>query len=433
MKFNKSYLRNIIWLFFDVLLKFFLSFGMSAIIARYFGVELFGLYSYLLAIFSIFILVSSLGMNGIVVRELVLSSKHEEVLGSAFFLQRAGAFVLSIFLVIWIFVSEDKGRDFYIIFFLMLPILFLQSANIFKYWFEYKMEAKYSVISQNISLVIGAVLKLVLIHYGCGYQYIIAVTIIEQVVFILLVRCFFYRKLVGFKFKININVCFELLSKSWPLIISGLAFILFIRIDQIMIGEILSMKEVGVFSIVVKFIEASFFIPVILMSTFFPALVELSEKSPEDYDKKMQLLYDIVVVIGIFIFIFIFIFGEPLIKYTFGVDYIDSVVQLKIYSLVCIFYYLSVVSGKWYINAGLQKIAIFRNAIGLIVAIFLNLILIPIYGITGASISTVIAYIFSSYFFDFFDLRTRKVFYQKTRSLFLVGVIGRLIEEVVKR
>ena len=199
-----------------------------------------------------------------------------------------------------------------------------------------------------------------------------------------------------------------------------------------MIGELLGMKQLGIFSVAVKLIELCFFIPTILVSTFFPVLVKISTNSEGLYNHKMQLLYDVTVLIGIFIFFFNLIFAEYIIFYSFGEDYIGAVDQLKIYSLVCIFYFLSVVSGRWYINAGLQKIAIFRNIVGLIVAVVLNFILIPGMGLTGASVSTVIAYIFSSYIFDFFDKRTRVVFYQKTRSLWVFGSVKRIFVEYIK-
>ena len=427
----KKYLSNIKWLFSDTLIRLFVTFFMGVLTARYMGVENFGLYSYLLAIFSIFIVLSNLGLNGIVVKELVLREKHEEILGSALFLQRLASFIITLGLLFWAVNYNSENKDFLLLFLLMLPTLLIQSSNIYKYWFEYQVKSKFSVIAQNISLVCGLLLKLLVIILNMDYRYLVAITILEQVILVGIV-VYFFKIQTNFKLKINKSTCLDLLSKSWPLAISGLAFILYIRVDQIMIGEILGVSQVGIFSVAIKFIEVSFFIPIVLMSTFTPLLVALREKSIQDYNLKMQTLYDIVSVLGFFIIGFLLVFGDLFIKYTFGLDYLDAILQLKIYSIVCLFYFLNSVSGRWYINEGLQKVALFRNILGLVLAITLNFLLIPIYGLTGASISTVISYIFSAYIYDFFDSRTRVVFYQKTRALLLFGAIKRLKLEYLK-
>lgn len=433
MKLSSKYLNNIIWLFFDVFTKFFLTFLVSIWTAKYMGVANFGLYSYVLSIFSIFILIASLGMNGVVVKELVHDSNYAEILGSALFLQRIGAFFISIFLIIWAFLFNDSKPDnFILIFFLVLPTLFLQSSNIYKYWFEYKVLSKYTVIAQNLPLLIGSISKIFVIYFELDYIYILILTCIEQLLFVIFSWYFFNKNTFYMKFELKISRCFNLLSKSWPLIISGLAFIIYIRVDQIMIGEMLGMNEVGVFSVAVKFIEIFFFIPTILVSTFFPALVKLSMDSEDAYNDKMQLLYDITVIMGFFIFLFFIFFSDFVVFYSFGEEYIEAAYQLRIYSLVCIFYFLSTVSGRWYINAGLQKVAIFRNIIGLVIAVLLNFLLIPSMGLTGATISTVIAFVFSSYIFDLLDRRTRIVFYQKTKALFLFGAVSRVFREFYK-
>lgn len=427
-----KYLSNIKWLFSDTVIRLVLTFAVSVFVARYMGVSNFGLYSYLLAIFSIFISLSSLGMNGIVVRELVLTNHPEKILGSALFLQRLGAVFTSVILILWVlFFNNNKHEDFIVIFFLILPTLLIQATNVYKYWFEFKVKSKFIVVAQNLSIFIGVVLKFIIIYQSLDYKYIIAVTIVEQLILVNMLTIFF-KKNTDFVLKSDKKICFDLVNKSWPLILSGLAFILYIRLDQIMIGEILGISQVGIFSVAVKFIEVSFFIPVILMSTFAPMLVSLREKSISDYNKKMQRIYDLVSILGYLIIIFIFIFGELLIKYTFGAEYSDSTLQMKIYSFVCLFYFLNSVSGKWYINEGLQKVALFRNILGLVVAIVLNILLIPKYGLTGASLSTVISYVFSAYLYDFFDSRTRIVFYQKTHSLFVFGALNRLRLEYFK-
>lgn len=433
MNLNSKYLKNIAWLFSDTLMRIFSGFIVGIFVARYMGVDNFGLYNYILAVFSVFISLSSLGMNGVVVKELVGSDEQSTILGSALLLQRIGALSTSILLIFWaVFLNQDKPNDFLLVFFLILPTLLIQSSNIYKYWFEYKVSSKYTVIAQNLALVVGVFLKLIIIFFNFNYLYIIAVTIIEQTILTITLRWSFKKHNPKMRLKISKSVCADLFSKSWPLVLSGLSFVLYVRLDQIMIGEILGVKEVGIFSVAVKLIEVWYFLPAIVVSTLFPALIKLRTESVEKYNQKMQLLYDLVAVVGVGIVIGTVCFADLIIKYTFGVEYIRAADQLKIYSVVCLFYFFNSVSGRWYINEGLQKVALFRNLLGLVIAVILNFLLIPRFGLTGASLSTIISYISSAYLFDLFDKRTRVVFYQKSRSLWLFGAIKRLKLEYLK-
>ncbi len=430
---KSKYLKNIAWLFSDTLMRMLSGFVIGVLIARYMGVSNFGLYNYILAVFSVFISLSSLGMNGVVVKELVDSNQKSEILGSALFLQRIGAFSASILLIIWaVFFNKDKPSDFLVVFFLILPTLLIQSSNVYKYWFEYKISSKHTVIAQNVALIVGIFLKVVIISFKQNYLYIIAVTLVEQIILTQTLRWSFKKQNPKMIISISKKVCINLFSKSWPLVLSGLSFVLYVRLDQIMIGEILGVKEVGIFSVAVKLIEIWYFLPAIVVSTLFPALIKLRNESVEEYNRKMQLLYDLVALVGIGIVVGTVCFADLIVKYTFGVEYIAAADQLKLYSIVCIFYFFNSVSGRWYINEGLQKVALFRNVLGLVIAIVLNLFLIPRFGLTGASLSTIIAFLSSAYLFDLFDKRTRIVFYQKTRSLWFIGAIKRLNLEYLK-
>ena len=427
-------MKNIAWLFSDTMLRMISAFIVGILVARYMGVENFGLYNYILAVFSIFISLSTLGMNGVVVKELVGSNVKEEIIGSALFLQRIGAFFSSIILIFWaVIFNSDKPKDFLIVFILVLPTLLIQSSNIYKYWFEYKVQSKYTVISQNLALIVGVILKVLVIYFKANYIYIVAISIVEQLILTIGLRLFFNKYNPKFRLKINRGICLDLLSKSWPLVLSGLAFVLYVRLDQIMIGELLGIAEVGIFSVAVKLIEVWYFFPAIVVSTLFPALIKLRSESLEEYNHKMQLLYDLVSLVGFTLIIGTAIFGDLIIKYTFGSQYIESAFQLKLYSVVCLFYFFNSVSGRWYINEGMQKVALFRNILGLIIAFMLNLILIPRLGLTGATFSTILAYIASTYIFDIFNCKTRIVFFQKTRSLWVFGAIKRLKKEYLAK
>ncbi|MGM1332017.1 flippase, partial [Klebsiella michiganensis] len=96
------------------------------------------------------------------------------------------------------------------------------------------------------------------------------------------------------------------------------------------------------------------------------------------------------------------------------------------------FYFLSSASGRWYINEGLQKYALSRNILGLVMGITLNYYLIPIYGVLGSVYATLIAYACAGYLFDCLTHHTRISFIQKTKALWLPGSFVRLFRIIKK-
>ena len=249
---------------------------------------------------------------------------------------------------------------------------------------------------------------------------------IEALITAFLLFYFYKLKHKEFNWKVDFQEAKRLLSLSWPLIISGVALMLYMRIDQVMIGNMIGNAAVGIYSVAVKMVEVWYFIPVAIVSSVFPKIIKIKEVSELQYNERLQLLYDVLVVVSVSLAIFVSLFADYIISFFYDIQYIESSRLIKMYSWVCIFYFLSSASGRWYINEGLQKYALNRNLIGLLIGIFLNYILIPKYGMDGSVYATLIAYFCAGYLFDVFSHKTRLAFYQKTKSLWLPGAILRI-------
>ncbi|VTN10245.1 colanic acid exporter [Raoultella terrigena] len=202
---------------------------------------------------------------------------------------------------------------------------------------------------------------------------------------------------------------------------------LYMRIDQIMIGNIIGDTAVGIYSVAVKMVEVWYFIPVAIVSSLFPKIIKIREHSKESYDQRLQFLYDILVIIGVTLALTITFVSDYIISLLYEHHYFAASRIIKLYAWVSIFYFLSSASGRWYINEGLQKYALTRNLAGLVIGVILNYILIPKYGAEGSVYATLIAFGCAGYLFDALSKKTRYAFIQKTKSLWLPGNILRLI------
>ena len=120
---------------------------------------------------------------------------------------------------------------------------------------------------------------------------------------------------------------------------------------------------------------------------------------------------------------------DQLILLLYGDGYIEATTVLQIHVWACMFVFLGVVGSKWYIIENFQRINLYWTALGAIINVCLNLVLIPRYGPTGAAISTVASYAIAAYFLDATTRDTYYLFRAKSRALFP----GPLIIEWIKR
>lgn len=418
---------NVIWLSADSFFRLGLGFIVSVWLARYLGPSDFGMYNYAFAMITIYSAVASLGMNGVVVRELITGDVDSGViLGTSFFLQCIGSVVASVLVVVTTMLLRPNEWNLILIIATMAPSILLRSSDILKYWFESIISAKYTVLAQNVAFFISSILKVIIIFYNGSYLLISFTISLEVLITSILLFSFYKRKKYKIVWKLELSEAKRLLALSWPLIISGVALMLYMRIDQIMIGNMIGNAAVGVYSVAVKMVEIWYFLPVAIVSSFFPKIINSKKVSEEKYNNQLQFLYDVLVVFSVALALVVTFLSDYIIHLFYSEQYFAASKLIKLYSWVSVFYFLSSASGRWYINEGLQKYALNRNLLGLGLGIFLNFLLIPRFGAEGSVYATLIAYSCAGYFFDVLSKKTRVVFYQKSKSLWVPGAVLRL-------
>jgi O-antigen/teichoic acid export membrane protein len=111
------YFKNTSWMMAEQFLRIIAGLFVGIWVARYLGPEQFGLFSYALAFTAIFGGVAKLGLDGIMVRELIKHpEKTDTYLGTAFWLKILGAFlVMGIMAAIIPFTSNDATTNLFIL------------------------------------------------------------------------------------------------------------------------------------------------------------------------------------------------------------------------------------------------------------------------------------------------------------------------------
>ena len=422
----KKYFKNTAWLVSEKLIRIFSTLLVGVWVVRYLGPTNYGILAYAQSFVALFAIIATLGLDSIVIRELVKDkTKRDKLMGTAFWLKLIGAFgVLAILAVAVNFTSNDYFIN--IMVFIIASGIIFQSFNVIDLYFQSKVMSRYVVYVNMITLLITSLVKIALIFINAPLIAFAWIALFDS--FIIAIG-FLYIYIKYSKFKIQ-NLKFKretatsLLRESWPLLLSGIVITIYMKIDQIMIKEILGNEAVGQYAAAVKLSEAWYFIPTVIVSSIFPAIINAKKKSKKLYYDRLQKLYDLMVWIAFAIAIPMTFLSDWLVNLLYGSEYSQAGSVLVIHIWTAVFVFLGVASSKWFIVENLQLLSFWRSFTGVIVNLILNYILIPKYGIQGAAVSTLFSQAMAAYLFDILNSKTRKMFYMKSKTILLTSLIN---------
>lgn len=388
--------------------------------ARHLGPEQFGVLSYILAITAIFVTVARMGMDSVLVRELTKNPIEKmQLLGTAFWMMMTSSFLCYfILLVINSIVSENQEIERFII--IVGGSVLFTPALLFEYLYQSETRAKYSTFVKTLVLFIISVLKVVLIIENSDLLYFVIASLLEQVLLaIFLTTSFIATHRLNFLNKFKVCYAKELFDSAWPVILASLAVLVYMRIDQVMIREMLGLEEVGLYSAAGKLLSAWIVIPYIISISLLPTIVTLKQGDPKIYEKRLSQLFRVTLWLCVAISLIVTFFGEDIIVFTFGESYRGSISVATLLMWSSIFVTMGSISARYFTVEKMEKKIAFRTVLSAFINVILNYLLIPIYGITGAAIATLITNFVSSYLLDWFDKDLKILLKIKHNSLLL--------------
>ena len=404
-----KYFKNTSWLFAEKILRMVVGLLVGIWVARYLGPDKFGLLSFAHSFVGLFTIFATLGLDEIVVRELVKDeSRRDSLVGTTFWLKLFGAFLVLLVLAFAInFTSNDV--DTHILVFIIASATIFQSFNIVDFYFQSKILGKFVAYANFISLFISTILKIALILSHASLLAFAWVVLFDSFV----LACgfiYFFLKHSTFRIKYLIfhkSTAIDLLKDSWPLIFSGGVLMIQARIDQVMIKEMLGSLEVGYYSVAMRLIEAVAFIPMLLKSSLYPSIQSAKIQSKALYQDRLLNFYRLNFLFFLVLAIPIFIFAEPIIVLLFGIEYQPAGVLLALLSIRLFFANMGVARGTYILTENLMKFSMLTMILGTIVNIYLNYVLIPYYGSRGAIVATIVSFFTTIYLVDIFYSKTR--------------------------
>lgn len=411
-------LVNVYWAVLGKIVNIISGLLVGILVARYLGPDKFGLMNYVISYVTLFSIFAAFGLDNIEIREL---SKHnaikETLLGTAFTIRLVFAVSAILLILVTLLIFESDAFTFTMVMVYSLSLI-LSSLNVIRNYFTSIVLNEYVVKTEISRTVIGAGIKVVLLLNHCSLAWFIAASTFD---FVLIGGGYLYsyQKKGGpvRAWTFDFTVARMLIIESFPLLLSGTAVIIYQKIDAVMIRNMMDNASVGQFSVASKITELAIFIPMVIAQTVTPLLVKAHQEDLARYHAKRQQFMDIMVWSAIAMATAMSAIAAPAIRILYGEKYLGAIPVLQIMAWKAVFMALFSASGQMILIENLQRFVAVRNVIGCIVSVGLNYVLIPVWGIVGSAVATVLTMAFSGYISHFFIKPYRYLIPLQTKAL----------------
>jgi PST family polysaccharide transporter len=423
----RAALKNSSWLMSEKLITMTVNLVVALVLARALGPQLFGELNYVLALVALVTPLTALGLNALIMRELVERPERESmIMSTAAGYRLLGAVVGFLGLFAWAFASQLSTDEHFSLLVIGCAAI-LQAFQVVEYFFQAQVNARYVVKMRATVVAVAGIGKL-----ACAFFYpsLTAIAFIYAAEFLAwglgYILLYTHKgQAQGFKVAaIDWRYGWQLLRQSFWLILSGIAAVLYLKIDQVMLGEMVSKSEVGVYAVAVKLSEVWYFFATAIATSFFAGLVKLKQADNASYQRRLQQLCDGLFVVALSLAILVSLLADPIVPWLFGSDYKASAGILAIHIWAGVFVFMRALASKWLIAERLLVFSLVSHGLGAVINIAANLLLIPLYQGEGAALATIISYAFASYFAFWLAPSTRPLAKVMSRSLLLPLTLG---------
>jgi PST family polysaccharide transporter len=421
-------LRNTGWLVGEKALRLTVGVVVGAIVARYLGPSDFGFLNFAMALTTVLSPIAAFGIAPLIVRELVRAPQDRDgLIATSLVIHGLGGALTVVATLVAALAVRGTDTEALLIIGVVAGATVFQASDALDYFFQSEVASRFTVIARSAAFILGAVVRILLVVLDAPLiAFAIAGT--AEVALASLILLGFYRREAG---PVRIDrastgTARRVLREGWPLVLSGFAIALYMRIDQVMLSELASDTATGVFAAAAKLSEAWYILPVALVASVAPGIAAAKVQDEQLYWHRIERLFQLLAALALLVAVPMTFLAEPITQFLYGSDYDGSGTILAIHIWTGVFVFLGVAQGPWFINEGLTRLTLQRTLLGAGVNIALNAILIPRHGGTGAAISTVAAQSVASVFANGLSARTRPVLWAQLRALLPIGLVRSL-------
>lgn len=388
---TKKIMLNTAWMIFDKVFMLVLSLVVTVKIANYFGAAEYGTYQYVINIIAVLELLVTF-VDGRVIKKKYIDNDAGLVVYCAT-ICRVLFSGISVFIGILFLICSRPNSKFVIMFVALLANMVLSNLRFgMANRFEYMLKSRKTVLAADLSSLLGSGLQLGAIYLNFSIVAVSIITVITSLVSLIIIAIQYkieFQDVIIRRKHIDMRIIMETVKESMPLAVAASCAIIYTRCDSIMIGTMLTVAEVGVYSVSVKLINIVQIALVPIRESVYPQLIHLYSTDRKTYERRyvqVTSLMTWIYIIGVLISFIIL----PYVFMLFKQEYIGALSVYRVHVIGVFFMYNSGLRAGHLTLIGRGDILMYSQFISVVANIILNIIGIKILGMSGAALTTVI-------------------------------------------
>ena len=404
---KSKFIHNTGWIMFAQIYQMLLSLVIGVISARYLGPGNYGTINYASSYISFFTIACALGLEGVAVKEMIDNREKEGyVLGSSI-IMRFIAGLLSIAAVCIIVWAVNPGDMLLLVVtFLQSLVLLFNAFHIIDTWYQSLLRSKVSSIIKCIAYTGMSLYRVFLLITGKSVEWFACATSLDA----LLITVMFvwrYKKDGQYPLRFSAPISKHLLTLSYHLVISYLMAVIYNQMDRLMIGKMIDQIHVGYYAAASTICHMWMFIPQALANSARPIIMELKGQDKDLYIKRLKQLTGAIFWLGVSFAVVVSLLSYFIIDILYGAEYAQARGPLLLIIWSTVFSSLSNARAIWMICENKQRYTKYILLCGVLVNLTLNAVLIPMVGMNGAAVATLITEIICCFIAPLFFKETR--------------------------
>jgi len=358
-------------------------------LARYLGTVGFGKYSFVFAYLAFFNILTDLGLQQILVREMSWdASIAPKLIGNAYIIRLLLTFfavVLSMSIISLMSYPTDTTSYVYIAAF---TLLFISFSDFYGTIFQANLRMEYRIFADLTFKVLSATLILWIIFSHGTLMQVMVVLVFSQMVRTL-INYFYSKKFVRPRFSIDFGLWKYLFKECLPLALSSVIWVIYYQIDIVMLSMMRGDASVGIYSAAHKLCDPFLLIPGALMISLFPIMSAYFKSSKDRLIKSYTFGIRYLLIVMLPIAVGIMLLSDKIIFLIYGTEFAYSTTALQILIWSIVFGAINLVLLNLLVSINRQKLNTLSTGVCAIANVTLNFFLIPILSYNGAAIATV--------------------------------------------
>ena len=380
------------WLMVDRVLRVVIGLTVGAWVARYLGPAQFGKLAYVASFLAFFQVVAGLESDGFIIRD--ISREGEQVpniLGTALWLRLffgALSWVLAIAITS---LTHPDDPQLVLLTAIVGSTLLFQASDTIDLWFQSQSKSRRTVLAKSVSYLISNLVKVVLLLLKAPLYAFAGVMCLEAAALAISLIASYRRFPTEGHWTATLARAKEMLHLCWPFLVSSLMITAFMRVDQLMLREMMGEQQLGIYAAALPLSQVWCVIPHTLVTSLAPFVAQRMHQSEQLYQEALVKIFRLFAVLSLSSSILTALVSPWVIKIMYGAQYEFSAVILSVHVFANLFIFQGIAQDLWVINKNVRAVTLMATAAAAIIGVSCNAVLINKFGPMGAVYSFLLA------------------------------------------